>query len=52
MVRMNFQISWCVKTEKLSALIASLAKMDSATSRKNPDRNFDPGLKCYPADAV
>lgn len=23
-----------------------------ARQRKNPDRIFDPGFKCYPADAV
>jgi len=40
------------ETEKLPALIARLAKTDCAIPIKNPDLNFDPGLKCYPANAV
>jgi len=40
------------ETEKVPAHIASLAKIDCATPTKNPDLNFDPGLKCYPANAV
>ena len=30
----------------------ALLRMTRFVNIKNPDRNFDPGLKCYPADAV
>jgi hypothetical protein len=36
--------------KKIRGFFASLRM--TKVLKKNPDRNFDPGLKCYPADAV
>ena len=32
--------------------ILRFTQNDKTDLVKNPDRNLDPGLKCYPADAV